>query len=302
MMLLQMAIRCPLASCAGPIAIWCAILSWPALGLPLTRSSAVLGSSGEMNTLAHAVEPSMDECVVAKLCFYKLGNGDLRAAKAKQLMTCLETGGDKVRSAIAPECAALEPCVTKAGNKEVVKSVLRASSAKLLDQACLNEVDPTTVAAVDENDCQKAISEAKDYTVAANPDWFPHLTMSSPWIDFQQIISNWSDPHTCLPPCNMCHTEQDTNFSLNGYPQPVPESDWTTCQKAINYAKITGIPTTPAMYPNLDATSTWQDIQIDIARSPTSSDCLEPCSTTNLLQSAKTFCVNMLGAQKLKQG
>jgi len=92
--------------------------------------------------------------------------------------------------------------------------------------------------------CHSEVLWAIQSGVQANPEWYPGLTASSSFEEFQLIL-HVGGHHNCPAPCD-CHT------ALPG----------ENCHSAVTWAMQKGIHTNPDWYPGLTASSSFEQFQV----------------------------------------
>lgn len=76
-----------------------------------------------------------------------------------------------------------------------------AMSAPQSASDCKTEADPTTTPEAQRTACQKAMLWGRDVGVRGHPEWYPGLSPSSSFYDFQRVMSTASNTQGCVKPC-----------------------------------------------------------------------------------------------------
>lgn len=110
--------------------------------------------------------------------------------------------------------------------------------------------------------CYRVVAWAKEKGLKQHPKWYPGLTSSSPFSDFQARVHH-ANPKDCPLPCTKnsgCHT------AVKG----------ESCYSAVNWAKKSGIKQHPTWYKGLTKESSFYDFQVAVHKA-TPKKCPMPC-------------------------
>lgn len=105
------------------------------------------------------------------------------------------------------------------------------------DQAACETSEP-------EEQCYAAVDWAMEHGIRQHPEWYPNLTLSSTFEQFQALMSE-RDPEDCKRPCNLCHTA-------------VPGE---ACHGAVTWAMEHGIRNHPEWYIGLTYGASFEEFQ-----------------------------------------
>ena len=119
--------------------------------------------------------------------------------------------------------------------------------------------------------CQGHIDWAMNTGINTNPEWYGGLTPESPIEAFQcQLAGDPNVPDCVAPPCEVdCSSFYSTCSTA-------VEGD--ACFGHVEWAMNTGIVSNPEWYPNLDADSSFEAFQCELALNENVPDCnMDPC-------------------------
>merc|ERR1719220_928479 len=109
-----------------------------------------------------------------------------------------------------------------------------------------------------------------DIGITSNPEWYPDLTSSSSFEDFQAHLHSINHGH-CPQPCNT------TSLPL---PPAAPAChtavEGDDCYGAVTWAMDIGITSNPEWYPDLTSSSSFEDFQARL-HSISHGNCPVPC-------------------------
>ncbi|CAK0892667.1 unnamed protein product [Prorocentrum cordatum] len=167
--------------------------------------------------------------------------------------------------------ARLVPVLTRSSSFEDFQRFLHghARFSDVCPEPCAAPARKECHTAVEGDACHEKVVWAMQTGVVEKPDWYPSLTRSSSFEDFQRFLhghARFSDvcPEPCAAPARKeCHT--------------AVEGD--ACHEKVVWAMQTGVVEKPDWYPSLTRSSSFEDFQRFLHGHARFSDvCPEPCA------------------------
>jgi len=127
------------------------------------------------------------------------------------------------------------------------------------------------------SECHDSVLWAMDEGVHKNPQWYPGLSATSSFSEFQQVLHEGGHGG-CQAPCS---SDGGSEGDGGGWKRRLVSLCHTAtpgekCYDDVTWAKDKGIFEHPEWYPGLDATSTFTDFQQHLYSNELS-DCKQPC-------------------------
>jgi len=143
--------------------------------------------------------------------------------------------------------------------------------------------------ALEGDECYANVKWAMEIGIKRHPHWYPGLTASSSFVDFQLELSK-DDKLRCPEPCHS-PTAQDESAAAVGESEASSSESFalacrnTTpgeeCYANVNWVMTEGIYKHPSWYPGLTASSSFHEIQeMLFEKGPKHGNCPKPCLGT----------------------